>query len=112
VLIRGGEAIVKLPKDFSGKGGRVGHAALAHLIEAPDCYALFGATDGSDGTSGHRAIELTPDTLKNARAKNRDAQQALAQHGSAAFFDALGCAQIERATGTNVNEIYLRFIAG
>ena len=110
VLIRGGEAVIKLPKDFSGKGGRVGHAALAHLIESPDCYALFGATDGSDGTSGHRAIALTPDTLKTALANNLNPSQHLQDYQSAKLFDALSCALPEQATGTNVNEIYMRYV--
>lgn len=110
VLIRGGEAVVKLPKDFKGKGGRVGHAALSHLVEDANCFAFFGATDGSDGTSGHMAIALTPDTIKNAKAKGLDAVQALKDFNSAAFFDAVSASVPESPTGTNVNEIYMRYI--
>ncbi len=110
VLIRGGEAVIKLPKDFKGKGGRVGHAALSYLIEDSSGYALFGATDGSDGTSGHRAICLSPETLKTAQAKGLNAAEHLAAFNSAAFFDAVGCALPEQPTGTNVNEIYIRYL--
>ncbi|MBY0427683.1 MAG: DUF4147 domain-containing protein [Alphaproteobacteria bacterium] len=110
VLIRGGEAVIKLPKDFKGKGGRVGHAALAYLIEASNGFALFGATDGSDGTSGHRAIMLSPDTLKTAAAKGLNPSEYLDVYNSAAFFDAVQAALPEQATGTNVNEIYMRYI--
>lgn len=111
VLIRGGEAVVKTPK--RGKklpGGRVGHAALSHLIEDENCFAFFGATDGSDGTSGHKAIELTPDTMKQARAKGLDAAQHLKRFNSAAFFNAVSAGVPESPTGTNVNEIYMRYI--
>ena len=110
VLIRGGEAVIKLPKDFKGKGGRVGHAALAYLIEDSNCFALFGATDGSDGTSGHRAINLSPDTLKTAAAKGLNASEYLKAYNSATFFDAVKCALPEQPTGTNVNEIYMVFV--
>jgi glycerate 2-kinase len=111
VFIRGGEAIVKLPKNFEGKGGRVGHAALAYLLHDPNCFALFGATDGSDGTSGHRAILLSPGTLKTATTKGLNAAEHLSAYNSAAFFDIVGSALPEQPTGTNVNEIYMTFVA-
>lgn len=111
VLIRGGEAVLKLPKDFKGAGGRVGHAALAHLLADDDCYALFGATDGSDGTSGHKAIALSPATIQQARALGLNPFDYLSAYKSAAFFDMTGGAIRECPTGTNVNEIYMRFIA-
>ncbi len=111
VLIRGGEAVVKTPKGTKKvPGGRVGHAALSHLIEDENCFAFFGATDGSDGTSGHKAIELTPDTMKQAKAKGLDPVEHLRAYRSAAFFNKAGGAVHESPTGTNVNEIYMRYI--
>lgn len=115
VLLRGGEAVVKLPKDFSGpnsnqRGGRIGHAAMSYLIHDPDNFAGFVATDGSDGTSGHSAIFLTPNTMQEAVKQGLDPLASLTQFNSAAFFDAVAASVPERPTGTNVNEIYISYI--
>jgi len=105
-LLSGGETTVTL-KDIPGRGGRNTEYALALAIalnQHPGIWALAADTDGIDGSGGHSGALVDPDTLTRARQAGLDADDFLARHDSATFFEQAGGLQVEGPTGTNVND--------
>jgi len=102
MLVAGGEPTVRVAGD--GRGGRCSELAARFALEDRGGHlALFGSSDGVDGSSPaaavlvYREIELPPG----------DVEEALARSDSAALIGALGEAIIMEPTGNNLRDLYL-----
>lgn len=108
VLVRGGEATVKVTGD--GTGGRNTEMALAATFEmtADDRWIVASlASDGDDGNSEAAGAIADPGTLNRARDHGIDPEQALRQNDSASVFQKAGGLVVTGPTGTNVNDVYI-----
>jgi glycerate-2-kinase len=102
LLIAGGEPTVRVTGE--GRGGRCSELAARFAIEDRGrSLALFGSSDGVDGSSPaaaavvYRQIGLPPGEI----------EAALARSDSAALIGALGEAIIMEPTGNNLRDLYL-----
>ena len=109
VLIYGGETIVNLPENCTGKGGRnqeLGLAAAIELAKHPvPAWVITLATDGTDGPTDAAGVTVNEMTIDRALALGLDAELALDRHDSYPFFQQLGDLHLIGATGTNVADI-------
>jgi glycerate 2-kinase len=109
VLIYGGETIVNLPKNCTGKGGRNTELGLAAAIELAKyhtpAWVVTLATDGTDGPTDAAGVTVNEQTIDRALALGLDVQSALDRHDSYSFFHQLGDLHLIGATGTNVADI-------
>ncbi len=109
MLIYGGETIVNLPMNCTGKGGRNQELGLAAAIELSrskiPAWVITLATDGTDGPTNALGAKVNETTIARALALNLDANSALDRHDSYPFFDLLGDLHPARVTGTNVADI-------
>jgi len=109
-LISGGELTVAGAGAHPGGRSREYALALAFaLSRAPEVAArICGAaldTDGIDGSTDAAGAVFTPDTIARAAARGVSPEQALAEHSSGAFFEALGDQIKTGPTKTNVGDL-------
>jgi glycerate 2-kinase len=112
-LVLGGETTVTVRG--KGRGGRSLELVLgaALTLEGSPRTALFAfATDGLDGSSRAAGAIATGETLARAAALGLDAQEALRENDSEAFFDALGDLWVTGGSGTNVNDLAVVLVYG
>jgi glycerate 2-kinase len=109
VLIYGGETMVNLPENCTGKGGRNTELGLAAAIELAEhgipAWVITLATDGTDGPTDAAGTTVNETTIDRALALGLDAKLALDRHDSYSFFQQLGDLHLIGATGTNVADI-------
>lgn len=112
-LVLGGETTVTVRG--KGRGGRNLELALgaALTLEGSPRTAVFAfATDGLDGSSRAAGAIATGETLRRAAALGLDAQEALRENDSEAFFHALGDLWVTGGSGTNVNDLVVALAYG
>lgn len=113
-LVSGGEFVC--PVRGRGRGGRNSEAALRTAVlfdelkkrerfSKTNFAALFGGTDGIDGSSPAAGAICSDRTIARAVKKNLDARAFLAESDSYSFFAALGDAIEIGPTGTNVRDV-------
>lgn len=105
-LLSAGETTVTLTG--SGKGGRnteLALAAVAYLVDVPDCVLLSAGTDGNDGPTDAAGAIVDGGTHARALDKNLDPAQALADNDSYSLFAATGDLLITGPTRTNVMDL-------
>lgn len=109
VLIAGGEPTVTRHGD--GKGGRCCELAVRFAMQSAN-EALFGSSDGVDGSSGVAAIHLPPRSSPAAMKAEtaRSVEGFLARSDSLAAANLIGRAVMMRPTGNNLRDLFL--IAG
>jgi hydroxypyruvate reductase len=107
-ILSGGELSVSV-RNARGRGGRCQEYALALAIAlagTPGVVALAADTDGIDGGEGRAGdpagVVVEPGTL--AGALLADAQMALDNNDSTAFFETAGGLIVRGPTHTNVND--------
>jgi len=102
VLVAGGEPTVVTHGD--GKGGRCSELAVRVALAATEpMQALFGSSDGVDGSSGVAGFHVTlPVTFDRAAA-----EQELARSNSLAAAASIGEALTMAPTGNNLRDLYL-----
>jgi hydroxypyruvate reductase len=103
VLIAGGEPTVVARGD--GKGGRCSELAVRMALLAGDdrLRALFGSSDGVDGSSGVAGILVTcPSSVER-----QTAERELARSNSFAVAERIGEPIRLPATGNNLRDLYL-----
>lgn len=102
VLVAGGEPTVVTHGD--GKGGRCSELAVRVALAATEpMEALFGSSDGVDGSSGVAGFHLSlPVTFDRAAA-----ERELARSNSFAAAAAIGEALTMPPTGNNLRDLYL-----
>jgi glycerate 2-kinase len=109
ILIYGGETIVNLPKNCTGKGGRNQELGLAAALElakhSVPAWVITLATDGTDGPTDAAGVTVNETTIDRALALGLDAELALDLHDAYPFFQQLGDLHLIGATGTNVADI-------
>lgn len=111
-VLAGGETTVTVGV-ARGKGGRNQEFALAaalHIEETAGIAVASYATDGVDGPTPSAGAVVTAETCACARRLGLNPEEALAEHDSASFFEALErsghrCLIKTGATGTNVRDI-------
>jgi hydroxypyruvate reductase len=106
-ILSGGELSVTV-RNATGRGGRCQEYALALAVALsglPGVVALAADTDGIDGGEGaaHPAGAIV-DAGTLAGARHADAQRALDNSDSTAFFEAAGGLIVRGPTHTNVND--------
>ncbi|MBN1856135.1 MAG: DUF4147 domain-containing protein [Dehalococcoidia bacterium] len=115
LLVYGGEPVVTVPADASGRGGRMLHYALlaAMNIAGTEWTVLASGTDGIDGTAPAAGAVVTGQTIALAEQHGLKPVSYLASFDSYGFFHDLEERTGERflnitgPTGTNVNDIML-----
>jgi glycerate-2-kinase len=102
LLVAGGEPTVRVTGD--GRGGRCSELAVRFALENEGrSLALFGSSDGVDGSSPAAAV-----VVRRAIALSvSEVEEALARSDSAALVGALGDAIIMEPTGNNLRDVYL-----
>ena len=107
-LISGGECTVTVRGD--GRGGRCMEflLALAFAVDelgvADRVMAVAADTDGIDGMSPHAGAWLTPESLRQAKAKGLSMRALLDNNDGLGFFEPLGQLITTGPTRTNVND--------
>ncbi|MFA6955408.1 MAG: DUF4147 domain-containing protein [Thermoanaerobaculia bacterium] len=102
ILIAGGEPTVRVTGD--GRGGRCSELAARFAIEDRGRHpALFGSSDGVDGSSPAAAVVV----YREMRLPPGEIEEALVRSDSAALIGALGEAIIMEPTGNNLRDLYL-----
>lgn len=102
VLVAGGEPTVERKGD--GKGGRCSELALRFALhEVPGVSALFGSSDGVDGSSGAAGISLPADP----RVNRNEIVRALERSDSMPVAAQLGEPIMIAPTGNNLRDLYL-----
>ena len=111
VILSGGETTVSvrpLPEGMTpGRGGRAGEfcLGLAQALQGQaGVWALAADTDGIDGIEDNAGAQVTPDTLKRARAQGLRLDDHLQRHDAYGFFSALEDLVVTGPTHTNVND--------
>jgi hydroxypyruvate reductase len=110
-LLAGGETTVRVTG--SGKGGRNQEFALvvAQSLQNDTRWALLSAgTDGIDGPTDAAGAFVDGQSIKRAREKGLDPQEALSTNDSYSFFSALGDLFCPGQTGTNVMDIKIALL--
>jgi len=109
VWLRGGETTVEVRG--SGIGGRCHEmvlAAMPHLAQAPHPVMFLAAgTDGKDGAAPSAGAWAMPDSLAHLQAHGFDVQSLLHANDAWTGLSACGLSLPERATGTNVMDIFV-----
>lgn len=102
LLVAGGEPTVKVTG--TGRGGRCSELAARFAMEAEGRHvALFGSSDGVDGSSPAAAVVVGT----ALRVPREAAEAALARSDSATLIEAFGEAIIMEPTGNNLRDVYL-----
>ncbi len=110
-LIFGGETTVTVRGP--GRGGRNQELALGAALALDGCRraaVLAFATDGVDGSSGAAGALVTGESAARAAALGLSPERALAENDSRAFFETLGGAWGDGATGTNLNDLAIALV--
>ncbi|MCE7508052.1 glycerate kinase type-2 family protein [Alloalcanivorax xenomutans] len=113
VLLSGGETTVTVTG--KGRGGRNAEfllGAALNLDDVPGIHALACDTDGIDGTEDNAGALYYPGLMAEARARQLDGRQALADHDAYGFFQALNGLVVTGPTHTNVNDFRAFLILG
>ncbi|HUP46246.1 MAG TPA: DUF4147 domain-containing protein [Thermoanaerobaculia bacterium] len=101
VIVAGGEPTVVV--QGGGRGGRCSELAVRFAMEAGiEACALFGSSDGVDGTSGAAGFEVEVP----AAIEERD-REALERSDSAPAASRIGRPIIMPPTGNNLRDLYL-----
>lgn len=111
-LISGGETTVTVRG--RGKGGRNQEFALAAAIAMQGMegvVVLSAGTDGTDGPTDAAGALADGRTVERARGRGMDAEAALEENDSYAFFSALDDLVMTGPTNTNVMDIQLVLVA-
>jgi hydroxypyruvate reductase len=106
VLLAGGETTVTLRG--LGRGGRSQELALAAALalqELPGISLLAAGTDGSDGPTDAAGAFADANTVAHGRSLGLDAEQALLENDSYAFFSREGGVFRTGPTRTNVMDL-------
>jgi len=102
MLIAGGEPTVRVAGD--GRGGRCSELAARFALEDRGRHlALFGSSDGVDGSSPAAAVLVS----RAIGLPQGEVEGTLARSDSAALIGALGEAIIMEPTGNNLRDLYL-----
>ena len=112
-LIAGGETVVTLPPNCTGKGGRNQHLALSaamkmHEIGLRDVVLASVGTDGTDGPTD-AAGAIVHGGLVNKHNLD-DTREALINHDSYRFLKGTQSLVMTGPTGTNVADICITLI--
>lgn len=104
VLIAGGEPTVV--RRGGGRGGRCSEMAVRFAIQPESCgfHALFGSSDGVDGSSGAAGVAFDP---VPASVDEAAVASALSRSDSMTTALRLGRAVIMLPTGNNLRDLYL-----
>jgi hydroxypyruvate reductase len=104
-LLSGGEVTVKVTD--GGTGGRNQQLALAcaNKIAGENIAVLSAGTDGIDGNSPAAGAVVDGSTVKRAREKALDPDQALAKFDAYPLFEALGDTIVTGPTGNNLRDL-------
>ncbi|MBI2215623.1 MAG: DUF4147 domain-containing protein [Acidobacteria bacterium] len=101
-LLAGGEPTVRVTG--TGRGGRCSElAARFALYDQGRHVALFGSSDGVDGSSPAAAVIVD----RAIGLPETEIERALARSDSAALIDALGEPIIMEPTGNNLRDVYI-----
>lgn len=102
VLVAGGEPTVRV--SGNGRGGRCSELAVRFAVENRGRnLALFGSSDGVDGSSPAAAIVVK----RGLELPPAEVGDILARSDSASLIEALGEAIIMEPTGNNLRDLYL-----
>ena len=105
LLLSGGECTVTRRGD--GVGGPNAEFVLSHALTldgAEGIHVLACDTDGVDGAAEVAGAYAGPETLKQAREKGLDPEEALARNDAHTFFGEAGSQVVTGPTLTNVND--------
>ncbi len=114
-LVAGGESVVQVRGE--GRGGRNQELALAAAIEfarsesRADIVVMAVGTDGTDGPTDAAGAWADPRTVERGRRRGVDADRALQNNDSHAFFAAESGLVVTGPTGTNVMDLVLVWVA-
>lgn len=113
VWVRGGETTVEVRG--TGIGGRCHEmvlAAMPHLAKAPHPLTfLAGGTDGKDGRAPSAGAWATRESLSQLHQHGFDVDALLHQNDSWTGLSTLGLSLPERATGTNVMDLFIGVVS-
>jgi glycerate 2-kinase len=108
-ILSGGETRVVLGEG-GGRGGRNTEYVASLALELDGCagvHAIAADTDGIDGAGDHAGATASPNTLQLGADRGISLAQALAQHDTYSYFDAIGSLLRTGPTRTNVNDFRL-----
>lgn len=109
-LVAGGETVVTVDTDGSGRGGRSQELALAAsegLSGHPGFCLLAAGTDGRDGPTDAAGAAVDGDTWRLVTDRGRNPAADLAAHDSYHALESAGALLITGPTGTNVMDLVI-----
>lgn len=112
-LIAGGETIVRMERDTTGKGGPNQELAVGGCLDLEEDEPIVVCAVDSDGTDGPTQIAgamTDGSTLVRAGKNGFDCFKALMDHNTSEMLKTLDDAVITGSTGSNVNDLAMCII--
>jgi glycerate-2-kinase len=113
VLIAGGETIVRMERDTTGKGGPNQELAVGGCLDLEEDEPIVVCavdSDGSDGPTQIAGAMTDGSTLVRAGKNGFDCFKALMDHNTSEMLKTLDDAVITGSTGSNVNDLAMCII--